>query len=131
MAVMINGDNGYTLCMEIVRSVATVYGWPDFKSEQANLIEVPPSVLQFYAGDYEQTNGEKMTFQVYMSENCLMMKFVGVISERLDMHPTDKDTFLLRSQFPGTLVFSNDRSGNVTGFTISLQEGGSILATKG
>jgi CubicO group peptidase (beta-lactamase class C family) len=130
VAVMINGDNGYTLCMEVVRSVARVYGWPDFKPEEANLIDVPPSVLQSYAGDYEQTNGDKMTFQVYLSMNGLMMKFVGVISERLDMYPTDTDTFLLRSQLPGTLVFSNDGSGNVTGFTIALQEGGSIVATR-
>jgi CubicO group peptidase (beta-lactamase class C family) len=130
VAVMINGDNGYTLCMEVVRSVAAVYGWPDLKPEEANLIEVPPSVLQSYEGDYEQTNGDNMTFQIYISENGLMMKFVGVISERLDMYPTDKDTFLLRSQLPGTLVFSNDGSGNVTGFTINLQEGGNIVATR-
>jgi len=71
-----------------------------------------------------------MTFQAYMSENGLMMKFVGVISERLDMYPTDKDAFLLRSQLTGTRVFSNDGSGKVTGFTIALQEGGSIVATK-
>jgi len=130
VAVMTNGDNGYTLCMEIVRSVAKVYGWADFKPEEANLINVPPSVLQSYAGDYEQINGDKMTFQVYMSGNGLMMKFVGVISERLDMYPTDTDTFLLRSQLQGTLVFSYNGSGNVTGFTIALQEGGNIVATR-
>jgi CubicO group peptidase (beta-lactamase class C family) len=130
VAVMTNGDNGYTLCMEIVRAVAKVYGWADFKPEETNLIEVPPSVLQSYAGDYEQTNGEKMTFQVYTSGNGLMMKYVGLVSERLDMYPTDTNTFLLRGQLRGTLVFSNNGSGNVTGFTIALQEGGPIVATR-
>jgi len=129
VAVMINGDNGYTLCMEIVRSVAKVYGWPDFKPEEANLIEILPSVLQSYAGDYKQTDGD-MTFQVYVSGNGLMMKFVSVISERLDMYPTDTDTFLLRSQLPGTLTFSKDGSGSVKGFAIALQEGGNIAATR-
>ncbi len=129
VAVMINGDNGYTLSMEIVRSVAKVYGWPDFKPEEAKLIDVTPFVLQSYAGDYKQTDGAT-TFQVYVSDNGLMMKFVGVISERLDMYPTDTDTFLLRSQLPGTLTFSRDGSGNVTGFTIALQEGGTIVATR-
>lgn len=130
MAVMTNGDNGYTLCMEIVRSVAKVYGWADFKPEEANLIEVPPSVLQSCAGDYEQINGEKRTFQVYMSGNGLMMKYVGLVSERLDMYPIDTDTFLLRSQLLGTLVFLNNGPGNVTGFTIALQEGWNIVATR-
>ncbi len=129
VAVMINGDNGYTLCMEVVRSVAKVYGWPDFRPEETDIIEVPPSLLQSYAGDYEQTDGD-MTFQVYASDNGLMMKFVSVISERLDMYPIDTDTFLLRSQLPGTLVFLKDGSGNITGFTIALQEGGNIAATK-
>jgi CubicO group peptidase (beta-lactamase class C family) len=46
VAVMTNGDNGYTLCMEIARSVAKVYGWADFKPEEVNFIEIPHSVLQ-------------------------------------------------------------------------------------
>jgi len=129
IAVMINGDNGYTLSMEIVRSVAKVYGWPDFKPEEASLIEVPPDVLKSYEGNYQQTDGD-MTFEIYVSDNGLMLKFAGVIAERLDMYPIATDTFLLRSQLPGTLTFSKDGAGSVTGFTIALQEGGSVVATK-
>ncbi|HEX5435701.1 MAG TPA: serine hydrolase domain-containing protein [Gemmatimonadaceae bacterium] len=33
VAVMTNSDNGYALCMEVIRAVARVYGWPDFRPE--------------------------------------------------------------------------------------------------
>jgi len=59
-----------------------------------------------------------------------MMKFVGVISERLDLYPVDTDVFLMRSQLPGTLLFTRDGSGTVTGFVIDLQKCGNIMAKR-
>jgi CubicO group peptidase (beta-lactamase class C family) len=129
VAVMINSDNGYTLSMEIARGVAKVYGWPDFKPEEASLIDVPPAALEPYVGDYAQDGGS-MTFQVLLDGSGLVFKFVGVLAERLDMYPTATDTFLLRSQLPGTLTFARDGAGSVTGFSIALQEGGTIAATR-
>ncbi len=129
VAVMTNGDNGYTLTMEIARSVAKVYGWPDFKPEEAALVEIPVFALERYAGDFKQVDGE-MTFQVYVSDNGLMMKFVGALSERLDLYSLGADRFLTRSQLPGTLTFTRDGSGNITGFELALQEGGTITAAR-
>jgi hypothetical protein len=123
VVVMTNGDNGLALCMEIVRGVAKVYDWPDFSPEQANLIDVPPAVLQAYVGNYKQT-GAGMTFQIYVSGGGLMMKYeLGEVSERLDMYPEPADTFLVRSTMQGTVVFSRDGSGNVTGFTLTSTDG--------
>ena len=93
VVVMTNGDNGLALSMEIIRSVAKVYGWPDFKPEEANLIDVALPTLQSYVGNYKQTDGD-MTFQVYLSGGDLMMKFqLADVSERLDMYATASDTF--------------------------------------
>jgi hypothetical protein len=48
------------------------------------------------------------------------------------MYPTTTDTFLLKDDplVPGTLAFSRDSSGDVMGFTITLQAGGKIVATR-
>jgi CubicO group peptidase (beta-lactamase class C family) len=130
VAVMTNGDNGFTLTMEIARAVATVYGWSDLTPEEADLVEVPSDALASYAGEFQQVDGT-MTFQVYVSDAGLMLKFTGILSERLDLYPLGMDRFLTRSQLPGTLTFTKDGAGNVTGFSLELQEGGTITAARG
>jgi CubicO group peptidase (beta-lactamase class C family) len=134
VAVMTNGENGMSLFMEVLRSVARVYGWPDFKPEERSLFDVPPSALLSYTGEYKQSDGD-MTFQVYVSGNGLMMKITSKgatgMSERFDVYPTSLDTFLLGSQqFQGSMTFSRDGSGSVAGLTIALKAGGTIVATR-
>jgi CubicO group peptidase (beta-lactamase class C family) len=126
VVVMTNGDNGIALALEVLRSVARVYGWPDFRSEQANLIDLPLSVLEAYEGNYTQTGGN-MTFQVYMSGGGLMMRFHT--AERLDMYPTAADTFLMRGLVQGTVTFTRDIWGNVIGFT-AVTGDGTFIARK-
>jgi len=134
IAVMMNGDNGYALIMEIMRSVAKVYGWPDDGVSKAGLIDVPLSTLQSYAGNYTATlDGQALEIEIYLAGNALMIKssLLGTGS-RSDLYPTSTNTFLLRDDtiITGTLVFLKDESGNVNSFTISTPEGATVVATK-
>jgi hypothetical protein len=134
IAVMTNGDNGLALIMEVVRAVAKVYGWPDAFVEEARLVDVPLSILQSYIGSYTTAiEGQALQVEIDLNGRTLMIKttFRGTGS-RSDMYPTSTDTFLLKDDplVPGTLAFLRDGSGNVTGFMIALQAGGTITATK-
>ena len=48
-----------------------------------------------------------------------MIKYSGAYAGRLDMYPIAQDQFLVRSDLYGTLAFTKDGSGNVTGFTVA------------
>ena len=134
IAVMTNGENGLALIMEIVRAVAKVYRWPDTFVEEAKLVDVPLSILQSYVGNYTTTlGGQAFQVEIYLAGGTLMINAAfGGTGSRSDMYPTATDTFLIKDHplVSGTLVFSKDGSGNVTGFTIALQEGGTIVATR-
>jgi CubicO group peptidase (beta-lactamase class C family) len=120
VAIMTNGENGLLLFKEICRSVARVYGWPDNQtSEEAALVAVPLSVLQSYVGNYRQAGGDQIGFEIYLSGSDLMIKYIGVSSGRLDTYPISRDKFLVRGDLSGTIAFTIDGSGNVSGFTIA------------
>jgi CubicO group peptidase (beta-lactamase class C family) len=51
-AIMTNGDNGGPLGDEIMRSIASEYGWPDYKPEIRTAISVDPKILAGYTGTY-------------------------------------------------------------------------------
>ena len=52
VAIMTNSDAGAALYMEVVRAVARVYDWPDFRPETRTVVQVAPGVIEPYAGDY-------------------------------------------------------------------------------
>lgn len=53
VAVMANADGADALISEIVRSVARVYGWPDFRPERRQAIALDNDRLDARAGRYE------------------------------------------------------------------------------
>ncbi len=134
IALMTNGDNGYALMMEIMRSVAKVYGWPDDSVSKAGLVDVPLSILQSYVGKYTATlDGQTLQIEIYLTGNALMIKSaLQGTGSRSDLYPTANDIFLLKDDtiITGTLTFSKDDSGNVTGFSVSIPGGGTVMAQK-
>lgn len=50
--VLTNGDGGTTLCGEIRRAIAAVYGWGEIGGAPIRLATVRPELLQSYAGRY-------------------------------------------------------------------------------
>lgn len=61
VAVMTNSDSGYELLMEVVRSVARVYDWPDYRPESRIVVHVDASTLSAYVGEYELNSDYVLT----------------------------------------------------------------------
>jgi hypothetical protein len=53
--VMTNAQGGQQLADAIIRSIASVYGWPNFHQIVRARIAVDPAVLAIYVGVYELT----------------------------------------------------------------------------
>jgi CubicO group peptidase (beta-lactamase class C family) len=51
-AIMTNGDRGWSLIDEILRSISSVYDWPDFKPEVRKRITLDPAKMRSLAGSY-------------------------------------------------------------------------------
>ncbi|WP_165420385.1 serine hydrolase, partial [Edaphobacter modestus] len=52
IVVMTSGGGGGELAEQVIRSAGTVYGFPDFKSIEHSVVEVPASDLPAYTGTY-------------------------------------------------------------------------------
>jgi CubicO group peptidase (beta-lactamase class C family) len=52
IVVMTSGGGGGELADQVIRSAGTVYGFPDFKSTEHSIVEVPASILLGCAGTY-------------------------------------------------------------------------------
>jgi CubicO group peptidase (beta-lactamase class C family) len=50
--VMTNGDNGNLLMLEIIRSIAQAYGWPDFRPTEKSTAQINPDIHSQYEGEY-------------------------------------------------------------------------------
>ncbi|HSK10221.1 MAG TPA: serine hydrolase [Vicinamibacterales bacterium] len=60
--VMTNGDAGGRLGAEILRTIASEYGWPGYPGPREKAVaSIDPSVLQAYAGRYEMRPGRVIT----------------------------------------------------------------------
>ncbi|MBB5343379.1 CubicO group peptidase (beta-lactamase class C family) [Edaphobacter lichenicola] len=54
--VMTSGNNGGNLMMDLIRSVAQVYGWPDFRVVEHAAIDLPASLQASYIGKFAAKN---------------------------------------------------------------------------
>ncbi len=61
--IMTNGDLGDQLFAEVLRSIATEYGWPDFRQEHKRAVAVPLETLKKYEGIFD-LQGEQYHFAV-------------------------------------------------------------------
>jgi hypothetical protein len=52
IVVMTSGGGGGELADEVICSAGTVYNFPDFKSIEHSVVDVPASTLRSYAGTY-------------------------------------------------------------------------------
>jgi CubicO group peptidase (beta-lactamase class C family) len=87
--VMTNGDRGGTLAREILSSIAMEYGWPDFRPEEKQVVEVSPEVLRSYAGRYQLRRGPPIVVTVGDGRLHVMPR-PGVSFELL---PESEDSF--------------------------------------
>lgn len=115
VVVMVNSGNSTTFIQEIINSVATVYQWKDFyQPVYKKAVAVPDSVLQNYAGLY--TAGKDRFTIILEKEDGYSLFADGVYDK---MYFTN-DTDFFNVEFPAEKHFLKDASGNVTGYSRTL-----------
>jgi CubicO group peptidase (beta-lactamase class C family) len=75
--VMTNADNGAILLNQILRSLASIYQWPTYRSETRKAITLSSSQLEKYIGRYSTENepNDIYDLQVFMKDNSLYITF--------------------------------------------------------
>ncbi len=117
--VMTNSESGGLVMLEIMRSIAKVYGWPDVVPEARDLIDVAPGVLATYVGSYGPP-GSGSLYEVAMSGMQLAIKIAG-LAVLNELYPVAKDNFIFFSAAgSGSLAFTRNAAGQVDGINIHL-----------
>jgi CubicO group peptidase (beta-lactamase class C family) len=88
--VMTSSDSGDELMTQVMRTIAYVYGWPDFLPPTRTLAKVDPEVLWRFAGVYELNDGS--TYIVRRVGDRLVGNVIG--NRPLDLFPaSDHEVF--------------------------------------
>lgn len=108
-AVMTNSDKGDRLAMEIIRSIAHEYAWPDFKPAVLSVAHLTSQLLQQYVGRYQLDPQTILTLAV--EDNHLVAQLTDETPITL-LASTDGTFFSLEDPFQ--LSFTKDVNGAVT-----------------
>lgn len=114
IVVMTSGGGGGALTEELIRSAASVYGFPDFKPLERSVVAVPPAELSRFAGSYAYIKvaleGDHLTAEIPS----------GTPPQRLY---AESPTHFFVLDGPQELSFQLDSHGNVTGVEFSTPMG--------
>jgi CubicO group peptidase (beta-lactamase class C family) len=100
VVIMTNGDNGWPLMEEIMRSISAEYRWADYR--QRKVIHLEPDALQGYSGRYIFPSKKEIT--VTYEEGKLFASYMG--DKKFELLPeTLTDFFTTDFQWPQTFRF--------------------------
>jgi hypothetical protein len=108
--VLTNAQGGGRLADEIVRSIATEYGWPDLAAVVHTEIKVPTEALQKYVGVYQF---QAKTYQVIRLQGDQLTAQLGQ-QQALPIFAESDGKFFFKV-VEARLDFVQDGSGKVTG----------------
>jgi CubicO group peptidase (beta-lactamase class C family) len=106
--VMTNSENGAQLTVEILRSIAAEYGWPDYRPKERSVAQVDPAVYEAYVGEYEIAPG--FILKVTKEGDKLMSEASG--QPRSELFPETETTFFVKDA-DATFTFIKDEKGRV------------------
>ncbi len=117
--VMTNGDNGDILIMEIIRSIAHAYGWPDFRSTERSVIPVDPNLYHPYEGEYRLVDFPEYGAVIRKENERLIIESLpdGVCYE---LH-AESETHYFSEEQDATFAFVRDADENVNMLMIDSQ----------
>jgi len=109
--VMTNGDNGNLLMMEIVRSIANVYGWSDFHPDEKFIAQVNPDLCSRFEGKYCLVNWPDFVVHVKRENSQL---FIEIIPNALTLklYPESENKYFATEMESG-IEFIQDDDGVV------------------
>ena len=121
--VMTNGNRGYPLANDIIRSIAREYNWPDWGPRVVHVVPVDPAILQQYTGKYKMNDW--FSFDVTFHDNKLFIQGTG--QPNLEMWPESDTRFTFVVDVD--VEFLRSSNGKIIGMNV-LQDGKTIPATK-
>jgi CubicO group peptidase (beta-lactamase class C family) len=115
VAVMTNGegDPGFDLTLEIVRSIAHEYGWPDFQPVQYTISKVQPIRLKEYGGCYKLPSGDLVMISI--REDHIFAQVSD--GDSWEMFPNSETHFFSKIA-DAEITFNVDGLGRVTGIVL-------------
>ncbi len=122
--VMTNAQGGGRIAEEVMASIATEYGWPDFRPIVRSSISIDPKVLAQYVGTYELSP----TFSIAMTldGNQLMTQATG--QPTFPLHAESETKFFLTVVDAEVEFFKNNK-GDVA-YMMLHQGGHDVKAVK-
>jgi len=121
--VMTNGNRGYPLANDIIRSIAREYQWPDWGPRIVHIAPVDPNVLRRYVGTY--TMNPWFSFAVTFQHDKLFIQGTHQPNLELWSESDTRFTFFVDVD----VEFLRDADGKVTGMNV-LQDGKTMFAKK-
>jgi len=106
--VMTNGDRGGFLASEVLRSIASEYGWPAFQPAEKKVVAVDPKALALFEGRYELRPGKLL--DVKLEAGTL---FVIDGAWKVELYP-ESETSFVETDEGHTLVFVKGPDGRAT-----------------
>lgn len=117
VVVMTNGHGGIALAMEIVRSVAREYGWPEHAPVEREIAKVDPKIYESYVGRFEFKINPQLTTTFTISTEGGKLFVQPNDGAKHDWLPaSETEFFSVRSG--NTLVFARDAGGAVNELTL-------------
>jgi CubicO group peptidase (beta-lactamase class C family) len=125
--IMTNAMGGTALAYEIMESIATEYGWPDFRPVIHTPIKLDPAVLTRFVGNYELL--PHFTINVTLAGDQLMVEGLQVVpgakeQPKFPLFPESRTGFFLKVM-KTQLEFVTDDRGQVS--HVILHQGGQDL----
>jgi CubicO group peptidase (beta-lactamase class C family) len=115
--VMTNAQGGIMLAQEVMSSIATEYGWPDFRPVMRTSVPVDAKVLAQYVGTYEMA--PQFSIAMTLEGNQLMTQATG--QPKFPLYAESETKFFLTVVDAEVEFFKNDK-GEVS--YIVLHQGG-------
>ena len=109
--VMTNSDNGIYMAMEILRSIAHVYDWPDFKPQAKSILKIDPAIYAQFEGEYYLVDWPEFTIQVKQKDTSLLFELVPDIL-CLELFP-ETETNYFAAELEMGIEFVRDDDGLV------------------
>ena len=121
--VMTNSENGAPLALELLRSIAAEYGWPDYRPRERVITRVDPAIYSDYIGEYELAPGAVVT--ITRVGDKLMSRGPG--QPEAELLPESPSTFFLR-EVDASFTFIKDEAGRVV--QVNIRRGGREFQAK-
>ncbi|MGH9640993.1 MAG: serine hydrolase domain-containing protein, partial [Terriglobales bacterium] len=121
--VMANGENGYQLEVDILRSIAHEYNWPDFQPIRHHVVPVEAQMLARYVGAYQLS---KERFAAVLKEGR-GLAFQATDQGRQPVFPLASNEFVLKQPSVNGLLnrdeetkirFESDGDAPATGMSV-------------